>query len=304
MKSTTTSASPSTSASSTPSAGSALRQLHVLGALDRLADRLAHPPGGTGDDDADHAATSASLPGPEPPEALLAAADAGGREPLGAVELGRQRGQLVDRDGVDLGQHLVEAVDRQVEEGRAGDPRHPRRRRLRGEDEAALDVLLRPRQLRARDRLAAQPLELGADDRAGLLDVVLAGPDVGRDEAGVGVLLVVGADRVGEAALLAHLSEQARGGRAAEDRVEHRERVAPLVVAGDAGSAEADVVLLGVLLVEAQPRRVLGRSPPPTRSRPLPAARPGARRARRCARGRGARRRRRRRWRRCSAARW
>ena len=39
------------------------RQLHVLGALDRLADGLAHPPGGAGDDDPDHAATSSSLTG-------------------------------------------------------------------------------------------------------------------------------------------------------------------------------------------------------------------------------------------------
>ena len=236
-----------------------------MSAAPSTASQTAWPirPAAPGDDDPDRAhvpGTSASLTGGEGrPEAIFAAADGRGREPLGAVELGRQRGQLVDGDGIDLGQHLVEAVDRQVEEGRAGDPRHPRRRRLRGEDEAALDVLLRPFELRRRDRLAAQPLELGADDRAGLLDVVLAGADVGGDEAGVGVLLVVGADRVGEAALLAHLSEQARRGRAAEDRVEHRERVAPLVVAGDPGSAEADVVLLGVLLVEAQARGFLGR---------------------------------------------
>ena len=38
-------------------------QLHVLGALDRLADRLAHAPGGAGDRDPDHAATRLSLTG-------------------------------------------------------------------------------------------------------------------------------------------------------------------------------------------------------------------------------------------------
>ena len=64
VKSTTTSASPSTSASSTPSAGSALpARIDVLGALDRLADRLAHAPGGAGDRDPDHAATRLSLTG-------------------------------------------------------------------------------------------------------------------------------------------------------------------------------------------------------------------------------------------------
>src|SRR5829696_2900339 len=106
-------------------------------------------------------------------EMTLAASHAGGREPLGAVELGGQLSQVVHLHGVHLGQHLVEAVDREVEESRTGDAGHPRRRRLGGEDEAALDVLLGPRQLLAGDRLGAQPLELGADDRARLLDVVL-----------------------------------------------------------------------------------------------------------------------------------
>ena len=64
VKSTTTSASPSTSASSTPSAGiGPAGQVRVLGALDRLADRLAHAPGGAGDRDPDHAATRLSLTG-------------------------------------------------------------------------------------------------------------------------------------------------------------------------------------------------------------------------------------------------
>ena len=63
----------------------------------------------------------------------------------------------------------------------------------------------------------------------------LAGADVHRDHAAVDVLLGVGADRVGEPALLADLAEQARGGRAAEDRVEHAEREAALVAARDPG---------------------------------------------------------------------
>src|SRR5207237_7466025 len=91
------------------------------------------------------------------------------------------------------------------------------------------------------------------DHAAGLLDVLLASPDVGGDDSGVRVLIVIGADRVGQAALLAHLDEQPRGRGAAEDRVEHLLRVAPIVVAPDPGTAETDVVLLGVLLVEQQP---------------------------------------------------
>ena len=70
----------------------------------------------------------------------------------------------------------------------------------------------------------------------------------------------VGADRVGEPALLAHLAEQPRRGRAAEDRVEHAEREAALVRAGDPRTAEADVVLLGLLGLEREARRRLVRA--------------------------------------------
>ena len=270
-------------------------QLHAFGRLDGLADRLAHAPGGAGDGDPDHAATRASLTGASaarkrPSSAPTQAAES--RSAAYSSAASSVRSSTVDR--VDPGQHLVEAFDRQPEQGRAGDPRHPRRGRLRGEHEAALDALLGPRQLLRGDRLRAQPRQLGADDRAGLLDVVLAGADVGGDQALVGELLVVGADRVGEAALLAHLAEEARGGRAAEDRVEHGQRVAALVVAAQAGRAEADVVLLGLLRVEAEPgaavERRLRRQPRRRRRAGSPAARP----ARRCGRGRGGRRRRRR----------
>src|SRR6185312_15559819 len=73
------------------------------------------------------------------------------------------------------------------------------------------------------------------------------------DQALVGELLVVRPDRVGEAALLAHLAEETRGGRAAEDRVENCERVTALVVTAQPRGAEADVVLLGLLPAEAEP---------------------------------------------------
>src|SRR5581483_11164255 len=60
----------------------------------------------------------------------------------------------------------------------------------------------------------------------------------------------------GQAALLAHLAEETGRGRAAEDRVEHAERVAPLIPAVDAGASEGDVELLGVLPLEADPGSV------------------------------------------------
>src|SRR5690349_20805046 len=95
--------------------------------------------------------------------------------------------------------------------------------------------------------------ELAADDLASLLDVVTAGPDVDSDQPAVDVLLGVGADGVGEPSLLADLAEEAGRGGTAEDRIEDAERVAALVGAIDAGTAEGDVELLGVLLLEPDP---------------------------------------------------
>ena len=113
-------------------------------------------------------------------------------------------------------------------------------------------MLLGPLQLLGADPLVPQASELAPDDLAGLADVFLPGPDVHGDHAPLGVLLEVGADRVCQAALLANLPEQPRGGRAAEDRVEDAEREPPLVRTGDARSPEADVVLLGVLRLEGE----------------------------------------------------
>ena len=94
--------------------------------------------------------------------------------------------------------------------------------RLEPEHHPALDVLLGALELVVGDALVAEPRELAADDLAGLGDVLGAGADVHRDDAAVDELLRVGADRVGEPALLADLAEEPRGHRAAEDRVERR----------------------------------------------------------------------------------
>ena len=115
-------------------------------------------------------------------------------------------------------------------------------------------------QLVLADRLLAQALELVADHVQRLDDVVLTGADVDAHLPGVLVLARPGIDGVGEAALLAHLLEQARGGRAAEDRVQDRQGEAALVVAGDALSAQADVVLLGLLGVEGDALTAAARS--------------------------------------------
>ena len=68
---------------------------------------------------------------------------------------------------------------------------------------------------------------------------------VDAEHAAVGVGGGVGVHRVGQAALLADLLEQPGAHAAAEGGVEHAERPAALVGAGQAGHAEHDVGLLG-----------------------------------------------------------
>ena len=81
--------------------------------------------------------------------------------------------------------------------------------------------------------------------------------------AGVRVVRRIRVDRVGQAALLAHLLEQAGRARAAQHRVQQPQREAPLVAAGDPVAAQAEVVLLRLLGVEAHRRRRLRRARAP-----------------------------------------
>ena len=88
-----------------------------------------------------------------------------------------------------------------------------------------------------------------------VVEVLLARADVDADQARVGVLRREAVDRVRHAALLADLLEEPRRRRAAEDGVEQRRGEAAPVGARDARRAEADVVLLGVLALEAEAGR-------------------------------------------------
>ncbi len=112
--------------------------------------------------------------------------------------------------------------------------------------------------LRALELSLAQP---SGRDLADLLDadldarreVLLPRADVDAEDAGVGVLGTEAVDGVGHPPLLADLLEEPRRGRSAEDRVEQRRGEAAAVGARDAGRAEAEVVLLGLLALEAEP---------------------------------------------------
>ena len=180
-------------------------------------------------------------------EEALVAADRRDRHARRRVQLAGEPLEVLARDRLEALDRLVERQQRSVHQHRAPEPVHARARRLHRQREPALDVLARAAQLVLADPLVAHARQLAADHVERLDDVVLARADVDADLAGVLVLARPRVDRVGEAALLAHLLEQARRRRAAQDRVEDRQGEAAIVVARDALSAEADVVLLGLL---------------------------------------------------------
>ena len=81
---------------------------------------------------------------------------------------------------------------------------------------------------------AATLRELGAHRREHVVELVRQAADRDADQAGVGVVAGEGEDGVGQAAALADLLEEPRGRAAAEGGVEHAEREAAVVVAGQA----------------------------------------------------------------------
>ena len=112
-------------------------------------------------------------------------------------------------------------------------------------------------------------------DLQALGEVLLARADVEPDLARIGVLRAEAVDGVRHPALLADLLEEPRRRRAAEDRVEERGSEAAVVAPREAERAEADVVLLGRLALEAEPRDGLARhrlAGPHARGRRLRAA--------------------------------
>src|SRR5207249_4347610 len=99
--------------------------------------------------------------------------------------------------------------------------------------------------------------DLRSGDLEALLQVLLARSHVEADQPRVRVLRGEGVHGVGETALLADLLEEARRRRAAEDRVEDRGGEAAAVGTGDADRPDTDVVLLGLLGLEAEAGRRL-----------------------------------------------
>src|SRR6266511_4348880 len=181
--------------------------------------------------------------------------DPGDRQLLRREQQPGELGDLVRLDGLDLRDDPLEGEQLRVRDERLAESAHPIRGRLHREHDPTLQVLLRTREL-VRPEVARRDVEdlLAGDLQTGR-EVLLTRPDVDANQAGVRVLRGEGVDGIRHAPLLADLLEEARRGRAAEDVVEQRGGEAPPVGARDPGSAHADVVLLGVLLREAKPRR-------------------------------------------------
>src|SRR5206468_11223941 len=133
----------------------------------------------------------------------------------------------------------------------------PVRRRLHREHHPPLQVLLGPLELACAQPSRRDLRDLGHADLDARIEVLLARADVDADQARVALLGREAVDGVRHAALLAYLLEQPRRGRAAEDAVEQRGGEAAAVGARDAGRAEAQVILLGLLVLEAEARRRL-----------------------------------------------
>ena len=183
------------------------------------------------------------------PERLRLRADAGRRPLLRVIVAPHGGDDVVAVDGVDALEHLVHGEDGLLQEDGPPQRLHARARALHAQHELPLEVVLGARDGVVRHvRLeVAQHVE---DDAHGLLDRLLPRAEVDGGEAGVGVQRGVRVHGVGEAALLAHLLEEVRAPRAAEDGVDDEDGVAVRVAALGARTAEAHVVLLGVLLRE------------------------------------------------------
>src|SRR4051794_14863245 len=207
VKSTTTSASPSTSCSDTPRCRSARPTSAMSSAPSTAAQtvcpilpaapetatliRMVDPPSAwpwgrglpiLGGDELRVHSFQRGL------EDVLVATDGRRRQARRVVEPLDQRGDVVCRNGVRPRQHLVERQQRNARKHRRAKPVHARQHRLHRQDGAALHVLLRPLELVRAHVLVTELAQLAADDLHRLRDVVRARADVHADLTRVEIL--------------------------------------------------------------------------------------------------------------------
>ena len=125
-------------------------QLHVVGALDRVADGRAHAPGGAGDGDADHARRPPRrAPGASGAIAARKASSSGrSRRPTGArARTARRRARRRSSSVTASIRSITSSTDSSgtLAEDMRAEPVHARAGRLQRQHDAALEVLLRAR---------------------------------------------------------------------------------------------------------------------------------------------------------------
>ena len=138
--------------------------------------------------------------------------------------------------------------------------RHPARRVLEAQHQAALEVILRALQFVIRNRRALQDAELLDRQVDHFLDRVRRAARVDGQVAGVAIRAHAAEHGVGKTTLLAHVLKEPRAHGAAEHRVEDVADVAVVVVLLITVGAETDVALFE-LLGPHENRRRNGRRP-------------------------------------------
>ena len=132
------------------------------------------------------------------------------------------------------------------------EPNHAARRRLEREREVALDVFLGELNSSSPIGVVAHARELLDDHVDARLDIVGRSTGIDAEEPGAAICGLKRIDAVDEAALLANLLEEPARHSAAQDRIEQRKRVAPLVANVDAARADHDVSLFAILVANVR----------------------------------------------------
>src|SRR5579872_7167168 len=184
----------------------------------------------------------------------------------GVVEgLRGYRGDLVVSDRLVFAQDLGDRDDAAVCQQRVAVAVHAGVHILQAQDERAPDLRLRLRQLVLGEPLGAHFGELLTRQVQDLLVGVRAGASVDAEVAAVLIGAAVGADRVGETALLPDLLEQPRAHVAAQHVIEDGEGEPLRVVLAVTGVPKAEVRLLDVAALLAG--ALAGRLRPPQLAR-------------------------------------
>ena len=177
------------------------------------------------------------------------AADGRKRHAIKVQRLARKAEDVLTRDGIVAREHLVRREHPAEVQLGIAELVHARGGGFLRHEHARVHLFARAVELRLRDAVGAEALQLVADEREGALLRLAA--DGGRDaeHAAVEKARRVGVDGVAQAVFLAHGLKQARGHVPAEDGREQRHGKTRLRPRRQTGKADADLILLSIGLI-------------------------------------------------------